>query len=296
MIQINNNQGYIGNIYAKGLEICLIVSFLISIILLIINFSITTWLFKYSYPLLIIEIFILILSALCLFFSIILTIWRTNGSVIDKNFSSSLCISRFNIVFVIINMILSIVEDVLFYFIYAFFGFMLSILEGDIENFDSDSYKNIAETFDKIMNNVDDGVKLFDDDDDRNDIINKIKTLRTLPWISFNINIIIQFMTLIFFCNLIRKIRLKSNFGLPQMMDSQSVQNRMIGNQNVVVLPYNQFNINQMNPINQMNLMNKNNQNNIKQKGTDIISSNSELDATKLKVDKKKKKEKKHKK
>ena len=24
MIQINNNQGYIGNIYAKGLEICLI--------------------------------------------------------------------------------------------------------------------------------------------------------------------------------------------------------------------------------------------------------------------------------
>ena len=193
-------------------------------------------------------------------------------------------------------MILSIVEDVLFYFIYAFFGFMLSILEGDIENFDSDSYKNIAETFDKIMNNVDEGVKLFDDDDDRNDIINKIKTLRTLPWISFNINIIIQFMTLIFFCNLIRKIRLKSNFGLPQMMDSQSVQNRMIGNQNVVVLPYNQFNINQINPINQMNLMNQNNKNNIKQKGTDIISSNSELDATKLKVDKKKKKEKKHKK
>jgi len=296
MIQTNNNQNYIGNIHAKGLEICLIVSFLISIILLIINFSITTWFFKYSYPLFIIEIFILILSVLCLFFSIILIIWRINGSVIDKKFSSSLCISWLSIVFVIINMILSIVEDVLFYFIYAFFGFMLSILEGDIENFDSDSYKNIAETFDKIMNNVDDGVKLFDDDDDRNDIINKIKTLRTLPWISFNINIIIQFMTLIFFCNLIRKIRLKSNFGLPQMMDSQSVQNRMIGNQNVVVLPYNQFNINQMNPINQMNLMNKNNKNNIKQKGTDIISSNSELDATKLKVDKKKKKEKKHKK
>ena len=42
--------------------------------------------------------------------------------------------------------------------------------------------------------------------------------------------------------------------------------------------------------------MNQNNKNNIKQKGTDIISSNSELDATKLKVDKKKKKEKKHKK
>jgi len=290
MIQINNNQNYIGNIHAKGLEICLIVSFLISIILLIINFSITTWFFKYSYPLFIIEIFILILSVLCLFFSIILTIWRINGSVIDKKFSSSLCISWLSIVFVIINMILSIVEDVLFYFVYAFFGFFLSIIEGDTDGFDNDSYEKIAKAFEKIMNNIDDGDQLFDDDDDRDDIINKIKTLRTLPWISFNINIIIQFITLMLFYNLIRKIRLKTNFGLPQMIESQSVQNRMIGNQNVVVLPYNQYNMNQMNPMNQ------NNHNNIKQNGTDIIASNSELDATKLKDNKKKKKEKKHKK
>ena len=290
MIQINNNQGNIGNIQAKGLEICLIVSFLISIILLIINFSITFWLFKYSYPLFIIEFLILILSISCLFFSIILTIWRINGSVIDKKFSSSLCISWLSIVFVIINLILSIVEDVLFYFVYAFFGFFLSVIEGDVNGIDNDSYEKIVKVFEKIMNNIDEGDQLFDDDEDRDDIINKIKTLRTLPWISFNINIIIQFITLMFFCNLIRKIRLKTNFGLPQMFESQSVQNRMIGNQNVVVLPYNQCNLDQMNPMNQ------NNHNNIKQNGTDIIASNSELDAKKLKDDKKKKKEKKHKK
>ena len=286
MIQINNNQGNIGNIHAKGLEICLIVSFLISIILLIINFSITSWLFKYSYPLFIIEFLILILSISCLFFSIILAIWRINGSVINKNFSSSLCISRFSIVFVIINMILSIVEDVLFYFVYAFLGFLVS----DFDGFDYDSYVKIVKVFYKIMNNFDYEVLLSDEDEDRYVIINKIKTLRTLPWISFNINIIIQFITLIFFYNLIRKIRLKSNFGLPQMIESQSVQNRIIGNQNVVVLPYNRYNMDQMNP------KNKNNHNNIKQNGTDIMASNSELYAKRLKVDKKKKKEKKHKK
>ena len=187
-------------------------------------------------------------------------------------------------------MILSIVEDVLFYFVYAFFGFFLSVIEGDVNGIDNDSYEKIVKVFEKIMNNIDEGDQLFDDDDDRDDIINKVKTLLTLPWISFNINIIIQFITLMFFCNLIRKIRFKNNFGLPQMIESQSVQNRMIGNQNVIVLPYNQCNLDQMNPMNQ------NNHNNIKQNGTDIIASNSELDATKLKDDKKKKKEKKHKK
>ena len=105
MIPMNIRQGFCVNMHAKIFEIILIIAFLISIILLIINFAITFWFFKFSYALLLIEIGLLIFNAISLIFSIILRIWRSDNSVIDKNLSSSLCISYLNIVLIIIFLI-----------------------------------------------------------------------------------------------------------------------------------------------------------------------------------------------
>ena len=67
---MNIRKGCCGNIHAKIFEIILIVAFIISIILLIINFAVTLWVFKLSYALLLIEIGLLILNAISLIFSI----------------------------------------------------------------------------------------------------------------------------------------------------------------------------------------------------------------------------------
>ena len=280
--------------HAKIFEIILIFAFIISIILLIINFAVTLWVFKLSYALLLIEIGLLILNAISLIFSIILRIWRSNNSVIDKNFSSSLCISNFSIFLVIINILLSIAEAVLFYFIYSYFGLCLKILESeDLDDEFFKKFEKIEETMDKIMIN-DYNDKLFEEDEDMNDIINKIKTLRILPWIPLIINIIMQVISLLFLFILLRRIRSKSDYGLPQIMNNQSVQNRILGNQNVVV-PYNQYDINQMYQMNPMEQYNQDNSKNSRQNQTDIIASNSESEGTRMKEIKKKKKEDKHK-
>ena len=296
MIPMNIRQGCFGNMHAKIFEIILIVAFIISIILLIINFAITFWVFKLCYALLLIEIGLLISNALSLIFSIILRIWRSNKSVIDKNLSSSLCIANFSIFLVIINILLSIAVDILFYFIYSYFGFCLKILES--EDPDDELYEKFEENLEimkKIMVN-DFNDKLFDEDEeDVNENINKIKTLRIVAWIPLNINIIIQAISLLFIFILIRRIRSKSDYGLPQIMNNQSVQKRILGNQNVVVMPYNQYDINQISQMNPMDQYNKDNSKNSRQKPTDIIASNSESEDTRMKEIKTKKKEDKHK-
>ena len=67
---INNDPGCCPNANAKNFEIILIVGFLLTLILLIINLALTAWFFKFSNSLLIIEIVLLALNVL----SIILTI------------------------------------------------------------------------------------------------------------------------------------------------------------------------------------------------------------------------------
>ena len=67
---------------------------------LIINLVLTLWQFIYSYYLLIIEIFIIVLNASGLILSIKLRVWRSNGSVFNKNFSSSKIVSLFIVVLV----------------------------------------------------------------------------------------------------------------------------------------------------------------------------------------------------
>ena len=89
---MNRSVGCCSNTHAKNFEIILIVGFFFAISILIINFIFTLWWFKLSYPLFIIEIGMLALNAISFFLSIILRIWRNNGSVLNANFSSSISV------------------------------------------------------------------------------------------------------------------------------------------------------------------------------------------------------------
>ena len=121
----NNNQGCCPSVHAKIFEIILIIGFILPIILLIINLVITLWCFKCSYSLFIIEIGLLVLNFICFIISIILRCWRSDGSVLKENFSSSNSAVIFNIVLVIINILASITEDVLFSFVISFLALYL---------------------------------------------------------------------------------------------------------------------------------------------------------------------------
>jgi len=135
----NNNQGCCPSVHAKIFEIILIIGFILPIILLIINLVITLWCFKCSYSLFIIEIGLLVLNFICFIISIILRCWRSDGSVLKENFSSSNSAAIFNIVLVIINILASITEDVLFSFVIPF----LALLLDDEIEFDLESIKGL---------------------------------------------------------------------------------------------------------------------------------------------------------
>ena len=238
---------FLDNIHAKVLEIILIVGFLLCIISLITNFVFTLWCFKLSYILLIIEIWLLALNAFTFICSIILRKWRSDGSVIYKNFSSSLCISSFNIFLIITNILLSLIEDILFYFIYFFFDFQLRKFEKNEDVSDNNSIKSIEKIMKKFMNNNNYGVKFFENDKDINHSINKIKMIRILPWVAININILIQIMTIIILSLLIKRIKLQSNFGFQQIKNNQSVRSGMLDNQNNLAISNNESKMNQVN-------------------------------------------------
>ncbi len=72
MIQINKNQACFPHYSAKLFEIILIIGFLLTIILLIINLSLTEWFFKSSTSLFILEILLLVLNTSSIILSIIL--------------------------------------------------------------------------------------------------------------------------------------------------------------------------------------------------------------------------------
>ena len=120
MQQINKNQGCCSKIPAKNFEIILIIGFLLSTILLIVNLIISLWCFKHSYPLFIIEIGLLSLNVISFILSIILRVWRSNFSVFNTNFSSSNGVAVFNLILIIINLLSSIAEEVLFSFVISY--------------------------------------------------------------------------------------------------------------------------------------------------------------------------------
>ena len=148
----NNNQGCCPSVNAKIFEIILIIGFILPIILLIINLVITLWCFKCSYSLFIIEIGLLILNFICFIISIILRCWRSDGSVLKENFSSSNSAAIFNIVLVIINILASITEDVLFSFVIPFLALLLDDEVGlnvrIIKEFDPKTWEDDINSFD----------------------------------------------------------------------------------------------------------------------------------------------------
>ena len=121
----NRNKGCCPSVHAKTFEIILIIGFILSIIILIVNLVLSLWCFKYSYALFIIEIGLIALNFISIILSIILRVWRSDGSVHNKNFSSSNSVAIFNIVLVIINLLASIAEEVLFSFVISFLSLYL---------------------------------------------------------------------------------------------------------------------------------------------------------------------------
>ena len=58
---------------------------------------------------------------------------------------------------------LTLVEEILFYFVYSYFGFFLKMPEG------VDSFERIAKIIEKIMNNKNYVDKIYEIDEDEND-------------------------------------------------------------------------------------------------------------------------------
>ena len=243
MGRTNKDPGCCGNVHAKNLEILLIIAFLLAIILLIINLALTLWQFIYSYYLLIIEIFIIVLNAFGLILSIILRVWRSNGSVFNKNFSSSKIVSLFIVVLVIINILFSITEEVLF----SFFYFVYHIPDEKDQLFEEwrknpANLDEIAEKMDKLNKKLVEYEKIciklsnnhnvkenygIPDNEDENAEKQRKKTFKILPWIAFNFNIFILILILICIIIIIKRINLKSDFNYLQVENNHSVQKKI---------------------------------------------------------------------
>jgi len=257
MNQDNKNEGCCPSIHAKIFEIILIIGFTLSLISLIVKLIILIWCIKYSNSLLIIGIILMALSTISLVLSIILRVWRSNGSVFNTKFLSSFCIASINFVLVIINILSSIYEEILFSFVISIFIFYFDDEDNedhdDIDdilyafNYLSDSrikyYYGSIENFDKIFKKAKKYLKALNimnknfkqnvfEGLNRDKALKKIKILKILPWITINFNILIQVLMLIFIIILILKTSSKFD-SLSQHLDTnQSVNNKMLGNSN----------------------------------------------------------------
>ena len=257
MNQDNKNEGCCPSIHAKIFEIILIIGFTLSLISLTVKLIILIWCIKYSYSLLIIGIILMALSTISLVLSIILRVWRSDGSVFNTKFLSSFCIAIINLVLVIINLLSSIAEEVLFSFVISSFNLifdddvsdhLIDIMEylniyseEEVANFFDwmDNFEEVFKTakkhykaynffLDIMKRNY---VKMFDGLN-RDEILKKIKVLKILPWITINFNILIQVIMFIFIIILILKISAKSDSGSQILETNLSVKDKMLGNSN----------------------------------------------------------------
>ena len=231
---LNNNIGCCGSVHGKTFEILLIVTFILTEIILVVNLILTMWEFKLSHYLFIIEICLIVLNGLCVIFAIILRCWRSDGSVLSSNYSSSYCLSIFTIILVVLNFLGSVAEEVLFYFLYYYIVLVKSY--HDIDDFDDlmELYKKmekIEKILTKIMNNIkeeEDDILVFDKDDDEKKRKNKLNILKVLPWVSFNFNAFIQILAIIFIALIMKRINLKSDYGIP--VDASSINGTLFQN------------------------------------------------------------------
>ena len=124
---LNNNSenkaGCCGGVHGKNFEILLIILSIFATIILVTNLILTKWYLKQSHYLYYIEIGLISLNGLCFLLTIILRYWRSNGSVLTANYSAALCLSTFIIILIILNLLGSIAEEILFYFVYYIITF-----------------------------------------------------------------------------------------------------------------------------------------------------------------------------
>ena len=92
------------------------------------------------------------------------------------------------------------------------------------------NFKKKQKNFYKIMDKFDEDKDDFDlGDDNPKETINKFNILKILPWITFNFNILIQFIMFIFIIILIGRIKRKSDFGFPRNDNNLTSHNRRLG-------------------------------------------------------------------
>ena len=225
---------FLKKVHAKIFEIVLIVGFVICEIFLIVNLAVNNWFLKYSSSILAFEVLLVLFTFFCLIISIILRIFRSNGTVFNSTYNFSYYISIAKLILVIINILFSVVEDALFYYVYAYITFSENNME------DYESRLKIMKAFQKIMNKYNgEGRALSNDDEDyydgdeENDFEKKIKRLKALPWVSFNLNAFVQILAIFIILLLIKRIKDKSDYGISiQNSQQNTTQNQMVNIKN----------------------------------------------------------------
>ena len=222
------------NVHAKIFEIVLIIEFVICEIFLIVNLAVNNWFLKYSSSILAFEVLLVLFTFFCLIISIILRIFRSNGTVFNNKYNFSHYFSIIMLILVIINILVSVVEDALFYYVYAY----MTISENNEEDYES--RLKIKKAFQKIMNKYnEEGRALsndedyYDADEEENDFEKKIKRLKALPWVSFNLNAFVQILAIFIILLLIKRIKDKSDYGISiQNSQQNTTQNQMVNIKN----------------------------------------------------------------
>ena len=227
------NKGCCPNSHAKCFEIILIIGFILSLVILIVNLILNLWCFKASDIILAFNIIPIGLNGISAILSIILRLWRSDDSVFKNNFSSSSSVAYLLLVVVIINLLSSITGEVLYSFIYYFFYYDKKMEELD-ENGNLDQSK-FEKLYKKAVDNSKIVEKLVTKDidvgtEDPDKIENKYNILEILPWIALNFNNLIQFIMIIFIIILIGRIKLKNHFGFPQDDKNQSANYKINDN------------------------------------------------------------------
>ena len=208
-----NSPGSYGSTNTKIIEITLIIGFFLALAGLTINLVLTMYWYFYSYAIFFIGIGLIALNLACLIFSILLRVWRSNGSVLNTHLNSSSTVSLFILIFSIVNLIGSILEDI----------FLFLTMDYLLEKFDD--YKDY-EKKEKIY------FKFFrekkDEDEEKFFFIKNgklfLNILKILPWVSMNFNAFVQIVMIIFIIIIRKRIRLNPMIA-PQQSYSQNKMN-----------------------------------------------------------------------
>ena len=222
--------GCCGSTHAKVFEIILIIGFSSAIVLLTINLVLTMWFFKFAYSIFYIQIGLMALNLFSIIFSIILRIWRSNGSVLSTNFSSSNCISIMLLVFIIMNLLASLAEEIFISLVLIIYTKLY--MNDEDENIDIEEAEKLNAIMIKFFNKIDD----YDDSltinsmEDYEKFKKKFLLTKIFSWISISYNLLIQIIALVYIILLIKRIKNKTDFGVPSGKDTQIGQQSSIQN------------------------------------------------------------------